>query len=218
MAATLYIMCNMGAASAQKRDRDTPKFELAAISLQEYRVQSQTSLNFQLQIQRTQPEISVEDGDYLIISLPEIDDRDSSADHHSSYWVTGGSPKCKMENGGKATSCQILSKRKAKITLAAQRNRIISGEISNFMTPFSDRLVYGISLDLVSGKTGDTKLYKDNLRLMNFATIDLDLKLDSSSKKIGATNQTLSMTFNKDIITPEGFIILHVPEYYYQAG
>jgi hypothetical protein len=56
------------------------------------------------------------------------------------------------------------------------------------MNPFSDRLIFGISLDLVDGKTGETKLFKDGLRLMNFGTIDLDLELTASSKKIGATN------------------------------
>lgn len=42
--------------------------------------------------------------------------------------------------------------------------------------------------------------------------------MSSSSSVVGAKNQTLTVAVGADILTDEGYVILHVPEYYVGAG
>ena len=109
-------------------------------------VDARTVFEFQLQI-RTSADILVEEGDYLVISLP--------VQGHSAKWDTGaGPPPCELRNGGAATSCEILNSREAKLTLAAQKNRVIHGSIGNFLNPASAKNVDDIVIRLYPKKKG----------------------------------------------------------------
>ena len=56
------------------------------------------------------------------------------------------------------------------------------------------------------------------LRLTGFEPTALDVTMSSSSSVVGAKNETLTVAVGADILTNEGYVILHVPEYYVGAG
>lgn len=87
-------------------------FQLATISVQNATAGAETGLVYQFQLRRAS-RVRVEDGDYLDLLVPP----DSAT---TARWNVAGTPTCNISAGGGVKKCEILSSKRAKITLKAQ--------------------------------------------------------------------------------------------------
>ena len=122
-----------------------------------------------------------------------------------------------MFNGGKVKKCEILSERRAKVTLAAQENLVLHGSVPNFVNPHSLRGVVGFEVRLYS-RTNKLKAYANSLGLNTMEPSSMDVTLSSSSRKVGARDQTLTIRIDPWArLTASGYVLLTMPDYYQGA-
>ena len=137
-----------------------------------------------------------------------------------------------MFNEGVATKCEIEDKFTARITMKFQSNLMIHGKISNFKNPYSAKPVRDIIIELydkdlvawgmpsVAAKNAAKKpKLVAAVNLLNFKPASVEVQLTSTSGVVGAQGQNLTIHVNPHtVLTAQGYIVLHIPEYYKDAG
>jgi len=71
---------------------------------------------------------------------------------------------------------------------------------------------------LYSKKTNEPKITAALLRLTGFRPSELEVVLSSTSNIVGQRNQTLIIDVDASAPTEDGYIIVHLPDYYDQAS
>lgn len=157
-------------------------------------VSAETTLNYILAF----PSVTVNNNDYLLITLPE----DEDADDVSGCNFVAGRAICTIQSGIRVKTCTISALNQAKITFNSVTGTqdSLEGSIRNFKNPDSSKPVKLISFELYSSANVVRAVYYSG-EINFFQPASLTAVLTSSSSIVGATKATLTVK-----ITPSNIL------------